>query len=91
MSIHKNSGSFLNPFRCVFHKNDNVFRSMLSPAKKQYEATQYKGLIQETIDQGFLIGFEENFIRILSQKNKVLSNTQVSSSCWKIFEFSRMY
>ena len=64
---------------------------MLSPAKKQYEATQYKGLIQETIDQAFLIGFEENFIRILSQKNKVLSNTQVSSSGRKIFEFSRMY
>ena len=63
---------------------------MLSPAKKQYEATQYKGLIQETIDQGFLIGFKENFIRILSQK-KVLSNTQVSSSGRKIFEFSRMY
>ena len=34
---------------------------------------------------------EENFIRILSQKNKILSNTQVSSSGRKIFEFSRMY
>ena len=79
MLIHKNSGSFLDPFGCVFHKNDNVFRSILTPAKKQYEATQYKGLIQETIDQGFLIGFEENFIRILSQQNKILSNTQVSS------------
>ena len=78
MPIHKNSGSFRDPFGYVFHKNDNVFRSMLSHAKKQYEATQYKGLIQETIDQGFLIGFKENFIRILSQKNKDLSNTQVS-------------
>ena len=68
MSIHKNSSSFLDPFGYVFHKNDNVFRSILSPAKKQYEATRYKGLIQESIDQGFLIGFEENFIRILSQK-----------------------
>ena len=45
---------------------------------KQYEASQYKGLIQESIYQGFLIGFEENFIRILSQKNKDLSITQVS-------------
>ena len=80
MSIHKNSGSFLDPFGCVFHKNDNVFRTILSSAKKQYEATQYKGLIQESIDQGFLIGFEEKFIRILSQKNKVLSKKQVSSS-----------
>jgi hypothetical protein len=79
MSIHKNSSSFLDPFGYVFQKNDNVFRSILSPAKKQYEATRYKGLIQESIDRGFLIGFEENFIRILSQKNKVLSNTQVSS------------
>ena len=62
---------------------------MLSPAKKQYEATQYKGLIQESIDQSFLIGFEENFIRILSQKNKVLSKTQVSSLGRKFFQFSR--
>ena len=89
MSIHKNSGLFLDPFGCVFHKNDNVVRSMLSFVKKQYEATQYKVLIQESIDQGFLIGFEQNFIRILSQKNKVLSNTQVSSSGWKFFQFSR--
>jgi len=89
MLIQKNSGSFLDPFGCVFHKNDNVFRSMLSPAKKQYEATHYKGLIQESIDQGFLIGFEENFILILSQKNKVLSNTQASSLVRKFFQFSR--
>ena len=80
MSIHKNSGSFLDPFECVFHKNDNVFRSILTPAKKQYEATQHKDLTQESIDQGFLIGFEENFIRRLSQKNKVLNNTKVLSS-----------
>tara|TARA_B100000959_G_C14397423_1_gene384781 strand:- start:121 stop:396 length:276 start_codon:yes stop_codon:yes gene_type:complete len=89
MSIHKNYGSFLDSFGCVLHKNDDVFRSMLSPAKKQYEATQYKGLILESINQDFLIGVEENFIRILSQKNKVLSNTQVSSSVWKFFQFSR--
>ena len=80
MSIHQNSGSFRDPFGYIFHKNDTVFRTIPSPAKKQYEATQYKGLIQETIDQGFLIGFEENFIRILSQKNKVLNNTKVLSS-----------
>ena len=61
MSIHKNSGTFLDPFGCVFHKNDNVFRSILTPAKKQYEATQYKGLIQETIDQGFLIEFSRMY------------------------------
>ena len=85
MSIHKNSGSFLDPFGCVFPKNDNVFRLMFSPAKKQYEEAQYKDLIQESIDQCFLIKFEENFIRILSQKNKVLSNTQVSSSGWNFF------
>ena len=91
MSIHKNSGTFLDPFGCVFHKNDNVFRSILTPAKKQYEATQYKGLIQGSVDQCFLIGFEENFIRILSQKNKVLSNTQVSSSGRKKINFSGMY
>ena len=88
MSIHQNSGSFIDPFGYVFHKNDNVFMTILSHAKKQYEATRDKGLIQESIDQGFLIGFEENFIRI-SQKNKVLSNTQVSSSSLKIFQFSR--
>ncbi len=78
MSIHKNSGSFLDPFRYVFHKNDNVFRLILPPAKKQYVATRYECQIQESMDQGFLIGFEENFIRILSKKNKILSNTQFS-------------
>ena len=89
MSIHQNSGSFIDTFGYVFHKNDNVFRVILSPAKKQYEAIRDKGLIQESIDQGFLIGFEENFIRILSQKNKVLSKKQVSSSGRKFFQFSR--
>ena len=89
MSIHQNSVSFIDPFGYVFHKNDNVFMTILSHAKKQYEATRDKGLIQESIDQGFLIGFEENFIRILSQKNKVLSKKQVSSSGRKFFQFSR--
>ena len=79
MSIHKNSGSFRDSFGYVFHKNDSIFRTILPPAKKQYEAIRDKGLIQESIDQGFLIGFQENFIRIFSQKNKILSNTQVSS------------
>ena len=33
---------------------------------------------------------EENFIKILSQKNKILRKTQVSLSGRKIFEFSRI-
>ena len=68
MSIHQNSGSFRDPFGYVFHKNDSIFRTILPPAKKQYEATQYKGLIQESIDQGFLIGFEESPLNIISGK-----------------------
>ena len=59
MSIHQNSGSFRDPFGYIFHKNDTVFRTILSPAKKQYETIRDKGLIQESIDQGFLIGSEE--------------------------------
>ena len=60
MSIHQNSGSLEKTFEYIFHKNDTVFRTIPSPAKKQYEAICDKSLIQESIDQGFLFGFEEN-------------------------------
>ena len=59
MTIHQNTGSFRDPFGYVFHKNNSVFRTILSPAKKQYEAIRDKGLIEESIDQGFLIGSKE--------------------------------
>jgi ribosomal protein L11 methylase PrmA len=59
VAIHQDSASFRDPFGYVFHKNDTVFRAILSPAKKQYEAIRDKGLIQESIAQGFLIESEE--------------------------------
>ena len=59
MSIHQNSGSFRDPFGYIFHKNDTIFRTILSPAIKQYEAIRDEGLIQESIEQGFLIESKE--------------------------------
>jgi len=155
--MNQKPGSFRDPFGYIFEQNDFIFRTILSPAKKQYEEIRDEGLIQESVEQGFLIESEEltsstapaelneaeyvikhkkipfisypyewsfyqlkiaafhhlkfelflldrgalredifidyteeNFIKILSQKNKILRKTQVSLSGRKIFEFSRI-
>ena len=57
--MNQKPGSFRDPFGYIFEQNDFIFRTILSPAKKQYEAIRDEGLIQESIEQGFLIESEE--------------------------------
>ena len=59
MPINQNSSSFRDPFGYVYHSEDKVFRTILSPAKEQYEAIRDQGLIQKSIDKDFLVGSEE--------------------------------
>jgi ribosomal protein L11 methylase PrmA len=57
--LNKNLGSFRDRNGYVFHSGNDVLRTILPPAKKQYEAIRDQGLIEACIKEGLLIGTKE--------------------------------
>jgi ribosomal protein L11 methylase PrmA len=59
MPAQKNPGSYKDPHGYVFHYDGAVLRTILPPAKANYEFIRDKGTITESIKEGFLVDVEE--------------------------------
>ena len=59
MPAQKNPGSYRDPRGYVFHYDGAILRTILPSAKADYESIRDKGIIAESIEEGFLVDTEE--------------------------------
>jgi hypothetical protein len=58
-SANCDPGSFRDPSGLVFSRGENIFRSIFSVGRENYEAARNAGVYKELIDAGLLIAHEE--------------------------------
>ncbi len=70
MELKKNSGSFRDPAGQIYNYNDRIIRIVKNFGKERYEFIKESGIINDSINEGFLINTKDVTEEFESQKTE---------------------